>query len=453
MSDRVPPHDIQAEAVVLGSILMDASVLPAVRTVLSSADFFRPAHQSIFTAAAYVAEHPEKWGSLDLVTFKAALESRGALLRVTEKGTAAAAMEYVVDLVNGVPDAGNAVYYAKIVRDKARLRRFIVSAGSLTEEAYGVNGECDAFMVRAAGQMGDVLRLPVDTSEAPATGVERGIEETIDGKRKSAPMPFSFLARSAKPAAPGCVTVLCGDPGSNKSFWVLQCMIYWAEKGIPAAMLPLEKNRQYSLSRAMAQLSRNSGMTNDEWVSSHAVESREAFATHKAEIERLGTMIGETSGIVDLEWVGQWISARAEAGARIIAVDPITAADSGPKPWEGDRAFVMRCQEIATRHGCSIILVTHPRMTKGQKPTLETMAGGLAYARFPDVVLWLANHDPPEWGTVNMAMGPAELEYTNSISLFKTRDSAGRGMHIAYTFDKASLTMTEHGWITKEKRK
>jgi KaiC/GvpD/RAD55 family RecA-like ATPase len=257
----------------------------------------------------------------------------------------------------------------------------------------------------------------------------------------------------AKPAAPGCVTVLCGDPGSNKSFWLLQCLIYWAEHGIRAAMLPLEKNRQYSLSRALAQLSRNADMMSDEWIAGHPAEAREAMLAHSAEIERLGAMISEVNGIVDLEWVAQWIAARAAAGDRIIAVDPITAADSGARPWEADRAFIMRCQEIATRHGCSVLLVTHPRMAKGQKPTLETMAGGLAYARFPDVVLWLANHDPPEQGTVNSAFGPSFIEYTNHIALFKTRDSAGRGMHIAYTFDRATLTLHEHGWIAREKRK
>jgi KaiC/GvpD/RAD55 family RecA-like ATPase len=449
---QIPPHDLDAEACVLGSILLEPSTLPAVRGIIEADDFFRPSHAQIFNAAAYVAEHPEKWGPLDLVIFKAALESRGSLCKIIGKPTAAECMAYLDQLCQ-VPSTASVEHYARAVRDKSRLRKFIAAASALTEEAWGSHVEVDEFMVRAAHQLGDVMRVPTKRSDTPGGDVLSDIQDVIDGRRRSVSWPFPALTRLAKPAAPGCVTVLCGDPGSNKSFFVLQSVLYWTAHGVPVALLPLEKDRKYHLMRALAQMHGDSNLTNDDWKAEHPNETIEAWNIHQGELDAVGARIWEADGMVSLGWVMQWIRARAQAGDRIIVVDPITAADPGQRPWEADREFVVNCQSLAAIHGCTIVLVTHPRMSKGQKPTLETMAGGLAYARFPDVVLWLAHHDPPEQGTINTPLGPIEGEYTHHIAMFKTRDSSGRGMRIACSFDKASLIMQEHGWIQKRKGK
>ena len=451
---QTPPHDLSAEAVVLGSILLDPACLTKIQAMIGPDDFYRPAHSQIFKAAAYIADHPSMWGKLDLVTFRAALESRGSLCKVIDKPTDAEAMEYIDALVDGVPDSSNAMYYAKIVRDKARLRRL---AGAAQEtlariNSGGIDGEIDAFMSETSSRMESILRLPTERNTTPSLDVLACIEDTIGGRRKSIAWPWPALTRMAKPTAPGTVAVICGDPGSNKSFMLQEAMLFWTARQIPVAMLHLEKNRRYHLARALAQLDGNSDLTSEDWQEAHPDDTRTAFQTHQAELEAYGARVWDAQGHnATVAWVTQWIRARAAEGARIIGVDPVTAADPGQRPWEADRTLIVTCEELAAQHGCSILLVTHPRMAKGQRPTLETMAGGLSYARLTDVVLWTAVHDPPESGVVQSSLGPMQCEYSNHIALFKTRDSRGRGTHIAYHFDQATLRMHEMGCVIRDK--
>jgi hypothetical protein len=231
----------------------------------------------------------------------------------------------------------------------------------------------------------------------------------------------------------------------------MQAMEHWIARDVPVALLALEKDRQYHLTRALAQLHNNANLTSDEWASQNPDAIRAAYAEHEGELARMGESVWDAKASVTIEWVGQWVAARAQEGRRIIAVDPVTAADSGPKPWLADKEFILGCLATAAKHGCSVLLVTHPRMTKGQKPSLETMSGGMAYARFPDVVLWLARHDPPDTGMIHTPCGPITAEYTHHVALFKTRDCSGQGMHVAFTFDKSALKFHEHGWVEKQK--
>ena len=449
---RVPPSSRNAEIWVLGAVLQHPEVLPQVRTMITADDFYTPAHGQMFKAMAFMVDHPDMLGSLSLLTLVTALESRGSLQKIVGLGKREDCIEFLTDLNENYCDSVNVLYHAKMIRDHARARRFISATQPLLDEAWGIQGECDDFMVRASRQMETLTRLPDHNKESPIDGVQRGLDDVLSGRRRSIAWPFPDLTRYAKPSAPGCVTVLCGDPGANKSFLLMQCMIYWLDNDIRASMLPLEKDRQYALNRALAMMQGDSNLTSDEWKAAHPIEAQGALDMHRDRLGRLGAKVAEkATGVVTLDWIGQWIAARASDGDRIIAVDPITMADSGRNPWTADRDFLDHCETIGTRHGCSIVLVTHPRLMKGQRPTLETMAGGLAYARFSDVVLWLASHDPPESGTITGPGGHLPCDYTNHIALFKTRDATGRGMRIAYTFDKAKLCLHEHGCIVKEK--
>ena len=446
----IPPQDLVAEACVLGCILLDPDLLPKLSAVVGPDDFFRPAHANIFKAASFIVEHPAKWGRLDLVTFKNALQSRGSLCKVVDKPTEAEAMDYLENLMN-IPGTTNAMYYAKTVRDKSRLRSAIAAATELIGAAKGANGDTDAVLLDASARFEPIFRVQTERGPSPAAEVSKGIEDAIEGRRQSLAMPWPQLTRAARPVDPGTITIMCGDPGSNKSFMLQEAMLFWHEREIPVAMLHLEKNRQYHLTRALAQLGRDSNLKSLDWQAQHPLETREAMKKFHDELEGYGKCIWDNQeDDVTTEWVSSWIRARATDGARIIAVDPVTAASGGREPWQADRKLIRTCEGLAAAKGCTIIMVTHPRIAKGQKPTLETMAGGMAYGRFTDVVLWTAAHDPPKNGNVRTSLGDQNCYYTNHVALFKTRDSTGRGMHVAFNFNRNTLRMEEIGTIQKD---
>ena len=129
--DRTPPQDYAAEQGVLGAMLMSKDAIAEVLEVIRPADFYRPAHESIYTCIIELYGHGEP---ADPVTVAAELERRGELARV-------GGHVYLVDLLSSISVAANAAYYAEIVHDKAVLRRLVDASIKIAQLGYTGQGE------------------------------------------------------------------------------------------------------------------------------------------------------------------------------------------------------------------------------------------------------------------------------------------------------------------------
>jgi replicative DNA helicase len=124
--DRLPPHNLDAEKGVLGSILLDPNLADDVATIVRPDDFYAEANQKLF--ASLLAMHDEG-RRIDATLLLERLRSAGDLEAV---GGAA----YLAEVIHSVPYASNAVYYAGIVRDKATLRSLIHASTEILRDAY-----------------------------------------------------------------------------------------------------------------------------------------------------------------------------------------------------------------------------------------------------------------------------------------------------------------------------
>src|SRR5690606_31785131 len=124
---RTPPQDIAAEQSVLGGMLLSKDAIADVVEILRSDDFYRPAHSIIFNAILdlYGAGEPA-----DPVTVAAALQDAGALVRI-------GGAPYLHTLISAVPTAANAGYYARIVAERAVLRRLVEAGTRIVQMGYG----------------------------------------------------------------------------------------------------------------------------------------------------------------------------------------------------------------------------------------------------------------------------------------------------------------------------
>ncbi|PIR61238.1 MAG: replicative DNA helicase, partial [Candidatus Pacebacteria bacterium CG10_big_fil_rev_8_21_14_0_10_45_6] len=121
-SVRIPPHNLDAERSLLGSILIDPEAIIKVADQLTSDSFYSPANQSLFAAmlALYELRQP-----IDAVTLTSQLKKQKEL---TQAGGAAA----VAELSNAVASAANVEHYAKLVSEAATKRRLISVASQIT---------------------------------------------------------------------------------------------------------------------------------------------------------------------------------------------------------------------------------------------------------------------------------------------------------------------------------
>ena len=118
-SDRLPPQDVGAEQSVLGGMLLSKDAIADVGEAVRGHDFYRPAHELIFDAVIDLYSRGEP---ADAITVADELSKRGDLQR-------AGGQAYLHDLIQSVPTAANAGYYAQIVAERAVLRR-LVDAGT-----------------------------------------------------------------------------------------------------------------------------------------------------------------------------------------------------------------------------------------------------------------------------------------------------------------------------------
>ncbi len=440
--ERTPPHDIKAEVCVIGAIMIDAKAVTVARETLTEDSFYRPAHQTIFRVLCWMADHPAKWGLPDLVTVRAAMRERGCLESV-------GGVEYLIEMVEGVPSAANISHYAGIVAEMAQRRAVIIAGTQAANEAFGT-GDTGEIVAQAVTSITQAGRRRSKTNKTSAAEVAANMEAAIAGDRRSIQWPWACVTRWAKACAPGAVCVVCGEPGAGKSWWLQEAMLFWHRQGVKTAMMQLEKNRAYHQARALGQLDGNSPLVSDEWQENHPQDAREALERHRELLDSYGAAVwDDPDGEITLDEVQQWIAARIGEGARIVGVDPITAASSGSRPWESDRKFIVACQAMASRAGASILLVTHPRNAQPGPPSLDALAGGRAYGRLSDCVMWLQGHNPPIDSDICGTFGPDVVAHNRTLTLCKTRDGTGQGLKFALNFDPETLATEQVGTIKK----
>ena len=120
---RTPPQDLAAEQSVLGGMLLSKDAIADVVEVVRGHDFYRPAHELVFDAVLDLYGRGEP---ADAVTVSAELQKRGELGRV-------GGAPYLHTLLQSVPTAANAGYYARIVRETAILRRLIEAGTKIVQ--------------------------------------------------------------------------------------------------------------------------------------------------------------------------------------------------------------------------------------------------------------------------------------------------------------------------------
>ncbi len=152
----LPPHNIQAEMAVLGSILLDQEAIYTVAELIDAEDFYKDAHKKIFTALFRLNDAGSR---IDLVTFVEALQVAGI-------GDEVGGVAYVAELYNAAPTAANAAYYARIVKDKAIKRNLVrigakISRETMTEEKEAADlleeAETDLFRLSQMRQAKGLL--------------------------------------------------------------------------------------------------------------------------------------------------------------------------------------------------------------------------------------------------------------------------------------------------------
>ncbi len=240
-SHKLPPQHIEAEQSVLGGILIENEAINRVTEILDADDFYRDTHRKIFNALINLSERDEP---ADLITLTNELQKIDQLDSI-------GGASYLASLIDSVPTAANIQYYARIVKEKAILRKLIQTSTEIITQSYEDRGDVEVFLDEAERAIFEISERRVRPSFYPIKDIVKDsfkILERLYEKKElitGVPSGFKEIDRLTAGFQPSDLIIIAGRPSMGKTAFCLNLAQYAAiEKKVPIAIFSLEMSKE-----------------------------------------------------------------------------------------------------------------------------------------------------------------------------------------------------------------
>jgi replicative DNA helicase len=320
--DRIPPSNLEAEMALLGSILVDREMMSTVSEIVGPTDFYAHVHETIFLALVHLYERGEP---LDKITLAEELQGRSLLDKV-------GGLPYLTSLMDTVPTAASAEYYARIVQEKSALRGLIHAGTQITQIGFESEEDVDGAIDKAEQVVYEVGRRQMHGDFSPIRKLLKGTFEQIDrlyhsrGDRTGLTSGFRDIDEYTSGFQPGNFVILAARPAMGKTSMALTMAAAAAkEEQKPIAIFSLE-------------------MTNEELVT--------RLLCGEARINSLNLRRGN---IKDSEWE------KISSGMSALSEMPIYIDDSGTVTVSEIRS---RCRRLKSGDGLAAVFIDYLQLVR-----------------------------------------------------------------------------------------
>ena len=245
---KVPPHDVEAEQAVLGSMLTDKDAVISAIEVLKEEDFYRTDNRSIYEAIINLYNRAEP---IDIITVKAELESLGKFEQV-------GGLEYLASLPDKVPTTANAMKYIKIVEEKSTLRNLIKTANEIIELGYDPTEDVSDIMEGAEKKIFNIMQNNDKKSYSPIKDILvesfTQLEELYNRKQHITGVPSGFTELDYKTAGfhGSDLVLIAARPAMGKSAFALNIATNAAVRAnVPVVIFSLEMSKEQMVNRIL----------------------------------------------------------------------------------------------------------------------------------------------------------------------------------------------------------
>ena len=332
-SERVPPHNLEAEQSVLGSMLIDREAVVAVSNLLRAEDFYAEKHAILFDVMITLFMRGEP---IDLITVQDELRKRGHLDDV-------GGLVYLTTLINTVPTTANVSQYALIVEQKATLRRLQTVARKVVEDCYG-SEDVESTLVEAEKSIFAVTQRRnakgyIPLRDALVTAYEH-LEFLYNAKGRTTGVPTGFrdLDQMTSGLQPSDMIIVAARPSVGKTAFTLNV-------ARNAAVIGKAKVAFFSLEMSAEQLALRL-LAAEAGVDGHRLR---------------------TGQLQDQDWQ------RLGSGLATLSEAPIFIDDTPNCPLPEVRA---KCRRIAQEHGLDMVIIDYLQLMSlpakpGQQPNRQ----------------------------------------------------------------------------------
>ncbi len=323
---RSAPQNISAEQATLGSILLEKDSILNCIEILHWEDFYKTAHQTIYQCALDLFEKNQV---VDLITLTEELRKRKQL---DEVGGAT----YLATLMSSVPTAANVSYYAKIVEEKAILRKLINHATQIVAMGYEEQEEAQVLLDKAENLIFDVSQQKIRNFFSPIKDLLTESFEKIEDLYHSGnfitgvPTGFVNLDELTTGFQPSELIIVAGRPSMGKTAFCMNIAQFAAmQHKIPVAVFSLEMSKSQIVQRMLCSEAR---------IDTHALRRgtmpEEDWPKLSLAAGRLSTapiFIDDTAGISPLEIKAKTRRLKAKHDLGLVLIDYLQLIQTGTK--------------------------------------------------------------------------------------------------------------------------
>ena len=267
---KVPPHDIEAEQAIIGSMLTDKDAVISAIEVLKPDDFYREDNKIIYEAILNLYNRSEP---IDVITVRAELESMGKIDNV-------GGLEYLVELPDKVPTTANSMKYIKIVEEKSSLRKLIKTANEIIELGYNPTEDVDDIMEGAEKKIFNIMQDKDQKGYSPLKDVLvesfTKLEELYNRKQHITGVPSGFTDLDYRTAGfhGSELILIAARPAMGKTAFALNIATNAALRAnVPVALFSLEMSKEQLVNRILCSESmvdsnkiRTGKLEEDDWT-------------------------------------------------------------------------------------------------------------------------------------------------------------------------------------------
>ncbi len=382
----------------LGGMLLSKDAIADVVELLRGHDFYRPAHETIYEAILDLYGRGEP---ADPLTVADSLQKAGDLGRV-------GGAPYLHTLVNYVPTAANAAYYAEIVRERAILRRLVEAGTRIVQMGYGADGEVDDIVDTAQAEVYAVTERRTSEDYLPLSEIMEGALDEIEaigshgGQMVGVPTGFADLDALTNGLHPGQMIVVAARPAVGKSTLGLDLARAAAIKHqLTTVLFSLEMSRNEITMRLLSAEARvplhhmRSGqMTDEDW---------NRIARRTGEVSSAPLFIDDSPNMTMMEIRAKCRRLKQRHELRLVIVDYLQLMTSGKRVEsrqqevaEFSRALKLLAKELDVPVVAVAQLNRGPEQRQDKKPLLSDLRESGSIEQDSDMVLLLHREDAYE---------------------------------------------------------
>ena len=422
--ERMLPNDMLAEQSSLGGMLLSQEACAEVFESVKGSDFYAPKHEIIFEAIANLFGKGEP---IDAITVTDELMKQGNLVK-------AGGADYLHTLTSIVPTAANAAFYAKIVQEKATLRRLVEVGTKIAQLGYANEGDVEDLVNEAQERVYQVGGASVTEDYVGlSTSIEAAINEIESAQKRGGdmvgvPTGFIELDELTHGFHPGQLIIVAARPAVGKSTIALDFARHAAVKADkPTIFFSLEMGRAEIAMRLlsaessiMLQNMRKGTIGDNEWA---------RLAQVRGQINDAPLFIDDSPNLTLVEIRAKCRRLAQRVGLKMVVIDYIQLMTSGKKVEsrqqevsEFSRALKLLAKELQVPVIALSQLNRQAEQTKDKKPEISHLRESGSLEQDADVVILLhregiGERDHPRAGEADIILAKQRSGPTGTVTV------------------------------------